>query len=165
MTEWRPVTGTARYTVSDDGEVIGPSGRVLKHSIVKGRHYVSIIPNRGDKPKKRQVHHIVLEAFRGECPPGMLRSHLDDDKDNNRLSNLAYQTSSQNQLDAVRNGKHWQSRKTHCPKQHELGPGNIYWRVGPKGRLRRDCKKCSDERSLRAHRDRRAKETAAGVRK
>jgi hypothetical protein len=51
------------------------------------------------------VHQLVLLAFVGPRPPGKVASHLDDDRTNNALSNLAYQTHRENMLDALKNGK------------------------------------------------------------
>jgi hypothetical protein len=53
----------------------------------------------------RDVHRIVLDAFVGPRPDGMECRHLDDDPTNNALSNLVWGTRSENQLDAVRNGR------------------------------------------------------------
>ena len=51
------------------------------------------------KHRIRKVHQLVLEAFVGTCPVGLEVRHLDDNKSNNRLTNLCYGTRSQNQLD------------------------------------------------------------------
>jgi HNH endonuclease len=50
------------------------------------------------------IHHLVLEAFIGPCPPGMEGCHFDDNPYNNRLSNLRWDTSEENKADALRNG-------------------------------------------------------------
>lgn len=49
-------------------------------------------------PKKR-VHRLVLETFKGPCPPGMTCRHLDRDRTNNRLSNLKWGTSEEQKAD------------------------------------------------------------------
>src|SRR5258708_5323391 len=49
------------------------------------------------------VHYIVLRAFRGERPEGMVCRHLNDVKTDNRLENLAYGTRAQNYRDCIRN--------------------------------------------------------------
>jgi hypothetical protein len=54
---------------------------------------------------RRFVHQLVLEAFVGPCPEGMVACH-DPDRDpaNNRLSNLRWDTQKANIADAVRHG-------------------------------------------------------------
>lgn len=55
---------------------------------------------------------LVLEAFIGPCPEGMECCHNDDDRANNQLSNLRWDTHTNNVKDGYRNGaprrrKHW----------------------------------------------------------
>jgi len=38
------------------------------------------------------VHHLVLEAFVGPCPPGLEASHKDGDPSNNHVSNLVWES-------------------------------------------------------------------------
>lgn len=59
-----------------------------------------------DSGRQRMVklHHLVLLAFSGERPSGMLGLHKDDNSENNRIDNLYWGTASQNQRDANRNG-------------------------------------------------------------
>jgi hypothetical protein len=52
----------------------------------------------------RYVHHLVLEAFVGPCPPGQETRHLDGNKENNALSNLVWGTHSENVGDQIRHG-------------------------------------------------------------
>lgn len=57
--------------------------------------------------RKRQcpVHQLVLIAFVGPRVPGMVGRHLNDNKDDNRLANLAWGTPADNVADRCRNGK------------------------------------------------------------
>jgi HNH endonuclease/NUMOD4 motif len=71
------------------------------------------------------VAQLVLLAFEGPPQPGQyLARHLDDDRTNNYLSNLAWGTDSDNHADAIRNGRSFVSYghlgKTHseATKQH-----------------------------------------------
>jgi hypothetical protein len=54
---------------------------------------------------KFKIHRLVLEAFKGPCPEGMMGLHKDDNPENNHIDNLYWGTRSQNRLDAYRNGK------------------------------------------------------------
>jgi hypothetical protein len=44
----------------------------------------------------RAVHRLILETFIGPCPEGMECSHIDNNKGNNRLENLCWETPAQN---------------------------------------------------------------------
>jgi hypothetical protein len=55
--------------------------------------------------KTSKVHRVVLEAFVGPCPPGMEGRHAgDNNKSNNRASNLAWGTPLQNARDKDAHG-------------------------------------------------------------
>jgi hypothetical protein len=53
---------------------------------------------------RRKVHHLVLEAFCGPCPPGYEARHLDGCKTNNHRENLVWGTRSENAFDRSRHG-------------------------------------------------------------
>lgn len=52
-----------------------------------------------------KVHILVLEAFVGPRPDGMVGRHRNDDTTNNALTNLCWGTRVENVQDAVRNGR------------------------------------------------------------
>lgn len=81
----------------------------------------------------------MAEAFLGPRPDGLVVRHLDDDRTNNRASNLAYGTASDNQRDSVRNGTQADIQKTHCPAGHAYDQANTY--VDPRGSRR--CRACN----------------------
>ena len=62
--------------------------------------------NLSDGVGKRRwyVHRLVLEAFVGPRPEGMACRHLDGDRANNRVENLAWGTYSENERDKLRHG-------------------------------------------------------------
>ncbi|MDM3894746.1 NUMOD4 motif-containing HNH endonuclease [Mycobacterium intracellulare] len=146
---WRPVVGwEGLYEVSDQGRVrsverivqFGSQTRTVRSTILKpgettkGALYVVLSNGR---PKNRRVHQLVLEAFVGPCPPGMEGCHWDDDKKNNALTNLRWDTHSANELDKVRNGGHTNASKTHCLRGHEYTTDNTKLHSG--GRSCREC--------------------------
>ena len=57
------------------------------------------------KLRRFMAHEAILLAWVGPKPAGMVARHLDDDRDNCHLDNLAWGTRRQNYDDAVRNGK------------------------------------------------------------
>ena len=113
---WRPVPGFDRYyEVSDEGEVRSLDrtvahgkhgfttyrGRVLKARPTKGG-YLLVALSYGTKRRAIYVHHLVLLAFVGPRPPAEGRSeirHLNGDKRDNRLTNLAYGSAKENAAD------------------------------------------------------------------
>lgn len=96
---WLPVRGyEGRYEVSDQGRV---------RSLVKGeprllamrtsnRGRVQVPLTKDGKKRMLLAYRLMLEAFVGPCPPGHEASHLDGDKTNNALANLAWETPERN---------------------------------------------------------------------
>ncbi|QZE10501.1 hypothetical protein SEA_SCOOBYDOOBYDOO_184 [Mycobacterium phage ScoobyDoobyDoo] len=89
------------------------------------RGHLAVTLYREGKRVTRYVHHLVLEAFVGPCPPGLQRLHKDDDNANNDVSNLYYGTFSENLLDRVRNGRHPGKNKVECVRGHRLEAPNL----------------------------------------
>lgn len=87
-------------------------GRILKPVPVQSgvsRDYMPLFVSFSDGEKRRKdfkVAHLVLNTFKGP-PPSKEQNccrHLDDNQDNNKLSNLCWGTHKQNAADRVRNG-------------------------------------------------------------
>ena len=107
--KWRHVLGTdGSLRVSD----LGRAQRVRKLSKMghPGRIGVMFTPppsgrvwvqGRGSK----DIAVLILEAFVGPKPNGMECCHFDDDRTNNKLSNLRWGTPKSNSEDRVRNGR------------------------------------------------------------
>lgn len=66
--------------------------------------YMSVTLCRNGEPKRCTVHSIVLSAFRGERPSGLEARHLDGNRQNNHLTNLAWGTNAENVADKLRHG-------------------------------------------------------------
>lgn len=159
MTErWLPIPGyEGRYEISDQGRVKSLPRRTVKSNgvpltvtekIMKGwlvKGYPTVALRRDGVTVTRQVHRLVLAAFVGPCPDGMEGCHNDGDPANNRLTNLRWDSSSENKRDTVRHGNHYSSRKTHCPLGHPLAHPNLIrsaLRLGT-----RQCRACNQGRS------------------
>ncbi len=124
MTEerWLPVTIAGfedLYEVSDLGRVRSLDRMVWsrghKSMYLKRGHLLTPTPDthgylgacltdRARKQIKPLVHHLVLNAFVGPCPPGQERRHGPGGRQDNRLVNLCYGTASQNAFDKYRDG-------------------------------------------------------------
>lgn len=88
--EWVPCYEAENYEVSDEGHVRNvKTGKLLKPDIdVYGRAIITLRIN-GRNCRKR-IHRLMFESFYGpeECE-GLDVYHIDGDKENNRLDNLA----------------------------------------------------------------------------
>ena len=93
------------------------------------------------KGRSRWVHHLVLEAFVGPCPPGLQCRHLNDVGTDNRLENLVWGTSSENAVDMVNNGNHHYAREERCGRGHLLAGENLLRASS------RQCRACNAGRS------------------
>ena len=99
---WKDIPGyEGRYQVSNlgrvrsldrlvehkNGHIQRAPGKILKHSIGKtGYHQVTLSKDCIEKPF--YVHRLVWLTFKGPIPKEMEVNHIDEDKNNNSLSNL-----------------------------------------------------------------------------
>ena len=166
MTEWRSVPGWGdSYRVSSAGEVrsvdrviatrIGPQrwkGRALKPFRPNaGKHnpYLAVRLSYEGQGGWRSIHSLVAAAFIGPRPEGLEVRHVDGDYLHNATSNLVYGTTSENALDSVKHGTHFNSAKTFCPGNHPYNEANTH--IDKRGG--RHCRKCITQHS----RERRAR--------
>jgi hypothetical protein len=100
--EWRPVVGyEGLYEVSDTGGVRSvKSGdvRYLSQFSSNGGYPCVMLVNRKAR-KCARVHLLVMGAFVGPRPQGMMCRHLNGDPRDARLVNLKYGTQSENEMD------------------------------------------------------------------
>jgi hypothetical protein len=118
---WKPIPGFPGYEVSDQGRVrsywqqtfhkgqpgstqirVDEPQRILQTTLSAGYQRVCLAQN-GHYPRIR-VHRLVLLAFVGPCPPGMESCHNDGIRSNSCLTNLRWDTPSNNQLDRRKHG-------------------------------------------------------------
>lgn len=156
MTRWVPIVGFEhRYLISDDGQIKATAApgrgrpnadRILKLSKANGYLQVKLHPGRNEPPIPRRIHQLVLEHFVGPRPPGEVGRHLNDNRLDNRVENLAWGSLSDNTQDLLRNGHHWQASKTHCKYGHVLAGENLYRTPDGSPRPQRMCRTCSQRR-------------------
>lgn len=101
--EWRAVPAYPNYQVSDLGRVRGRNGLKTATQVRDGYWRVGLCRN-GHR-LTFSVHRLVLGAFVGPCPVGMEGCHEDDNHDDNRLSNLRWDTPKANSADRAANGR------------------------------------------------------------
>lgn len=90
--------------LTEDGEVISlykKQARKLKPTLSGSYHAVGV----GERRVTTHVHRLMAETWFGPAPfPGAVVRHLDGDRFNNRLSNLAWGTPTENMADAIAHG-------------------------------------------------------------
>lgn len=108
--QWKPLIEAPNdYAVSNLGRVKRTStrtrakeGTILKASKSRDDYRTVGISIPGQKPINRRIHRLVWEAFRGPIPEGLVINHLNGDKTDNRLENLACVSNSENVTRAFR---------------------------------------------------------------
>lgn len=105
MTEWRriPISPYRSYEVSDVGDIRRGS-RVLR-GYVDRYGYRTVLLYYAGLGKRFKVHRLVCEAFHGPAPEGTECAHLDGDKQNERVDNLAWVTRTENMRHNALHGK------------------------------------------------------------
>ncbi len=139
---WLPIAGVPHYEVSDLGRVrsldrVIPcqnrwggirlrryKGRVLKPaSDTHGYYFVALY--RDQVHYDHRVHQLVAEAFIGPRPEGMEVCHGPNGKQDNRASELRYDTPAGNQADRLRDGTDNRGSKSGQAKLTEAAVADI----------------------------------------
>jgi hypothetical protein len=119
---WAVITRFPDYAVSDLGRVkslarvvqrLNRWGTVSRHSVRervlklgKRSGYLLASIHVSDYQTTIYVHQEVMRAFGSPCPfPGAFVRHLNDDRADSRLDNLAWGSQADNMADAIRNGR------------------------------------------------------------
>lgn len=159
LEHWLDIAGyEGFYQISDQGRVRSVSRRVQHgngelqiksrflslQTMIRGG-YASCVLYRFGAGENARVHILVAVAFIGPRPKGQIIRHLDGNPKNNRVSNLAWGTQSENLFDTVRHGRHRGANKTQCKLAHLLTEPNLVPSVFKEGR--RSCLACSRARS------------------
>lgn len=121
--EWRPIPGyEGRYQVSNLGRVrslerlftvTGKRGvyvkrnpaRMMRLKVSQPHRYLSVVLFREGQHREWLVHHLVLMAFVGPRPQGMVCNHLDSNRQNNTPNNLEWVTQFDNRQHSIRKGR------------------------------------------------------------
>lgn len=108
--DWRSVIGfESFYDVSSLGRVrsIAPGRtrrrRILKPLLNLGYELVDLRAN--GRRRMAKVHALVLDAFVGPRPVGMVINHIDFNRRNNHVTNLEYVSQRQNVLHSMNAGR------------------------------------------------------------
>ena len=108
MENWLPVAGWPGYFISDQGNVQGSRGRLLKPCLSRTRpggvSYLKVTLKVNGKQITPRIHELVLWHFVGPKPNGLEARHRNGNNLDNRLENLCWGTSLENNLDRIEHG-------------------------------------------------------------
>lgn len=98
---WKVIAEYPNYAVSDQGRVKSLNyhneGREQILKLKKTNDgYLQVQLYKDGKRKYKYLHRLVYETWKGEIPENMQVNHIDEDKSNNRLSNLNLMTPKEN---------------------------------------------------------------------
>jgi len=99
----RDIKGFENYTIDTVGRAFSKKSKKYLQQIVNCG-YLKVTLYRKGYRKPTSIHRIMADNFLGVRKDGMEVRHLDGNKMNNNLSNLAYGTKSDNQKDRVVHG-------------------------------------------------------------
>lgn len=98
--KWKPIAGFENYSVNENGEIKNTKSGELKKPSVSGGGYLMVCLYKDSRYRRDYVHRIVAEAFL-ENPNGYSEiNHKDENKSNNKVSNLEWCTRTYNQAKA-----------------------------------------------------------------
>lgn len=106
---WKPVPDyEGLYEVSSLGNVRSvKGGRCRAVKPVPGKqNYLGVSLSKANKVVRVQVHKLVLLAFRGPRPAGLIARHRNGQNQDNKATNLRWGTVTQNNRDTVKHGRH-----------------------------------------------------------
>ncbi len=112
-----PITmfeGVTGYLVSESGAIYSvKSGKSKKLSTYLGKdgYMTAVMYSSNGKQVRRMVHKIVATTFLGPRADGMVCRHLDGNKLNNEIGNLAWGTVQENIDDIARHGNKYAGEK------------------------------------------------------
>lgn len=104
--EWRPVSGWPGYHISSMGRIRSNKRRrprMLVGSVDRYGYRRCVLSN-GSLRKSINIHRMVLTAFHGPRPSGLVCRHLNGDPADNRAENLVWGTQAENIRDKHRHG-------------------------------------------------------------
>jgi len=108
----RVLSDYPQFVITPDGQIQGPSGRWLKPS-PNSDGYLLVWFGGREHRQSIKVHVLVCRAYHGDAPsPDLEVRHLNGNSVDNRASNLAWGTRSDNSNDRVRHLRNAWARLT-----------------------------------------------------
>jgi hypothetical protein len=175
--EWFPIPGyEGLYEITRSGVVRNVvRGNIMTQTLCRTGYLTMTFHDSAGRQHTESRHRLLGKTFLPNPANLPVVRHLDDDRSNNQLENLAWGTHADNAQDKVRNG-HWRGKgtrplwppmpawvrkpafsSTHCKYGHEWTEETSYW-SGNRRRCR-PCNRIAGARS-RAKRDQTKSEAA-----
>lgn len=132
--KWTQIPGFTGYEVSDLGRV-----RRGEEIVSPYRYkYLTVGLPVGDRRHPKRIHRLVLTAFVGPCPVGMVCCHNNGDRHDNRLENLRWDTPASNVNDMRIHGTIASGDRSGSRKYPERLPhGDAHWTRATPERVQR----------------------------
>lgn len=103
--KWKTIKGyRGLYKVSNRGRVLYIKTNTIKHSYLNRQGYHQITLFKNGVKKSFKLHRLVAQAFIPNPLNKPFINHIDGDKDNNRVCNLEWVTSAENNRHAIEHG-------------------------------------------------------------
>lgn len=102
---WEHIPGAPGYMISDHGRVWSEKFQIfLKPKRMDRSGHLGFCLRIGGRPRYVYLHRLMAQVFIPNPHNYPIVRHLNDDRDNNELENLAWGTQRDNWEDSVRNG-------------------------------------------------------------
>lgn len=105
MEEWRDIEGFPGYMVSDRGRIRGVRKNILK-PVDSGQEYLKVTLTKNGRHIDKRINRLVAQAFIPNPDDLPIVMHLDNDRQNNCVDNLAWGTHSENNYWSFACGRH-----------------------------------------------------------
>lgn len=116
------------YRVSNHGNVYSIRSKKLLRPRERAGYYRVVLQDDG-VTAQYFIHRLVLETFVGPCPAGMECRHLNGDRIDNRVENLAWGTRQQNAYDRIAHGTQVRGMTHHKSKLTDSDVAEIRRRI------------------------------------
>jgi len=152
VSDWGRVRTVPRMMARRNGTTYTVPKRIRSQKVDStGRWRITLRLRTAGIERTFLVHRLVIEAFVEPQPSNMECCHYDGNPANNHLTNLRWDTRSENRLDSVRHGTHQWANKTHCPAGHPYDAANTRYDHG-----RRRCRACVNTKARKVYATRKA---------